>query len=94
LSGGQKQLLAIAAILITEPAIVVFDEPTTLLDLKNKYRVMEVIAALPQPVVVITHDLDALAGFDRVIVLDQGRVAADDTPAPALAAYRRLALAR
>ncbi|MDR0285317.1 MAG: energy-coupling factor ABC transporter ATP-binding protein, partial [Propionibacteriaceae bacterium] len=54
LSGGQKQLLAIAAILITEPTTVVFDEPTTLLDLKNTHRVMEVIAALPQPVVVIT----------------------------------------
>jgi biotin transport system ATP-binding protein len=44
-------------------------------------------------VIVVTHDLDALTDFDRVIVLDQGRLVADDAPAPALAAYRRLALA-
>jgi biotin transport system ATP-binding protein len=93
LSGGQKQLLAIAAVLITQPRIVVLDEPTTLLDLRNTRRIMEVIASLDQSVIVVTHDLDSLASFDRVLVLDQGRVAADDAPAPALAAYRRLALA-
>jgi biotin transport system ATP-binding protein len=92
LSGGEKQLLAIAAILITEPEIIVFDEPTTLLDLRNKHHIMDQIWNLDQQVIVITHDLDLLADFDRVIVLDQGRVAADDKPASALAAYRRLVL--
>jgi biotin transport system ATP-binding protein len=92
LSGGQKQMLAIAAILIAEPQIIVFDEPTTLLDLKNKHRTMEVVASLDQQVIVVSHDLEFLAGFDRVIVLDQGQVAADDRPAPALAAYRNLVL--
>ncbi|MCL2736710.1 MAG: energy-coupling factor ABC transporter ATP-binding protein [Propionibacteriaceae bacterium] len=90
LSGGQKQLLAIAAILITRPQILVFDEPTTLLDLRNTRRVMDVVSGLDQQVIVATHDLDFLADFDRVIVLDEGRVVADDSPAPALAAYRRL----
>ena len=90
LSGGQKQLLAIAAVLIMEPRVVVFDEPTTLLDLRNQRRIMDVIAALDQQVVVVTHDLDSLAGFDRVVVVDDGRVVADDEPAPALRCYRKL----
>ena len=92
LSGGQKQLLAIAAILITEPRILIFDEPTTLLDLKNTRRIMDVVSGLDQQVIVVTHDLDFLTDFDRVIVLDQGRVAYDDSPRPALSAYRRLVL--
>jgi len=92
LSGGQKQLLAIAAILITDPQILIFDEPTTLLDLKNTRRIMDVVSGLSQQVIVVTHDLEFLTDFDRVIVLDQGRVAYDDTPGPALSAYRRLVL--
>ncbi|MDR0784240.1 MAG: energy-coupling factor ABC transporter ATP-binding protein [Propionibacteriaceae bacterium] len=90
LSGGQKQLLAIAAILITGPRIVIFDEPTTLLDLANKRRVMQVIRDLTQPVIVVTHDLDSLTDFDRVIVLHQGGVVADDRPETALPFYRDL----
>ena len=93
LSGGQKQLLAIAAVLITGPSIVVFDEPTTLLDLRNKRRVMDAIAQLDQQVIVISHDLDLLTDFDRVLVIDQGRVVADDAPAAALASYRDLVAA-
>jgi len=88
LSGGQKQLLAIAAVLITNPSIIVMDEPTTLLDLRNTTKVMDIIAGLPQQVILVTHDLTSLDGFDRVIVLDEGRVACDDAPAPAIAAYR------
>lgn len=91
LSGGQKQLLALAAVLITEPSIMVLDEPTTLLDLRNRRAVMRVVAGLSQQVVLVTHDLDVLADFDRVLVIDEGRIVADDAPAPALAAYRRLA---
>lgn len=87
LSGGEKQLLAIAGVLVLEPAHVVFDEPTTLLDLRNRRRVAEVIAALEQRAVVVTHDLDLIAGFDRVLVMDRGRVVVDDAPSPALAAY-------
>ncbi|MFL0580222.1 energy-coupling factor ABC transporter ATP-binding protein [Dietzia sp. 179-F 9C3 NHS] len=92
LSGGQKQLLALAAVLVTEPSVIVADEPTTLLDLRNRALVAETFAGLPQQLVVVTHDLDLVADFDRVLVVDAGRVVADDAPAPALAAYRRLAL--
>jgi biotin transport system ATP-binding protein len=87
LSGGQKQLLAIAGVLVMRPARVVFDEPTTLLDLANKRRVGHLIAELGQDVVVVTHDLDMLADFDRVLVFDDGRVVADGPPAESVAAY-------
>src|SRR3712207_8284217 len=53
-SGGQKQLLAIAGVLVMRPARIVFDEPTTLLDLVNARRVAELIAGLEQQVVVVT----------------------------------------
>ncbi|WP_369133666.1 energy-coupling factor ABC transporter ATP-binding protein [Modestobacter sp. I12A-02662] len=94
LSGGQKQLLAIAGVLVMRPARIVFDEPTTLLDLVNARRVAQVVAELEQQVVVVTHQLDLLDGFDRVLVVDGGRVVADDAPAPAVAAYRALMAGR
>lgn len=90
LSSGEKQLLAICAVLVVAPHYVVFDEPTTLLDLRNKRRIAEVIAGLEQTAIVVSHDLDLLRGFDRVLVFDGGRVVADDTPAAALSFYLRL----
>lgn len=90
LSGGQKQLLAIAGVLVMRPARVVFDEPTTLLDLVNARRIARVIEELEQQVVVVTHQLDLLDGFDRVLVIDGGRLVDDDAPRPAIAAYRTL----
>jgi biotin transport system ATP-binding protein len=87
LSGGQKQLLAIAGVLVMRPARVVFDEPTTLLDLANRRRVARVIEELEQDVVVVTHDLDLLTGFDRVLVVEDGRVVADGTPGETVGWY-------
>lgn len=87
LSGGEKQLLAIAGVLVLEPAHVVFDEPTTLLDLRNRRRVIETIRALPQTAIVVTHDLDMVMDFDRALVLEDGRIVADDVPAVAVPAY-------
>jgi biotin transport system ATP-binding protein len=90
LSGGQKQLLAIAGVLVMEPSRIVFDEPTTLLDLVNARRVGRLIAGLPQAVVVVTHDLDLLEGFDRVLVMDAGRVVEDGPAEQSVRAYRKL----
>ena len=90
LSGGQKQLLALAAIMVTDPQVLVADEPTTLLDLRNARLIARTFADLEQQLVVVTHHLDLLTGFDRVLVVDGGRVVADDTPGPAIAYYRRL----
>ncbi|PPF86584.1 cobalt ABC transporter ATP-binding protein [Pseudoclavibacter sp. RFBJ3] len=88
LSGGQKQLLALAAVLVTEPSILVLDEPTTLLDLRNSRAIAARIATLPQQVVLVTHDLEILAGFDRVLVVHEGRLTFDGPPRDAVAAYR------
>lgn len=91
LSGGQKQLLALCSMLVLEPDVLVCDEPTTLLDLRNKRNFVDLLTRLPQQIVLVTHDLDLLEGFDRVIVLDEGRVVADDLPEPAMRYYRKLA---
>ncbi|MGW4355769.1 energy-coupling factor ABC transporter ATP-binding protein [Nocardia sp. NPDC004582] len=87
LSGGQKQLLAIAAVLSVRPEYVVFDEPTTLLDLRNTRRVTRMLRELPQKLVVVSHDLDLLADFDRVLVFDEGRIVADGPPARTIPQY-------
>ncbi|MFC9995651.1 energy-coupling factor ABC transporter ATP-binding protein [Nocardia sp. NPDC127526] len=87
LSGGQKQMLAIAAVLAVRPKYVIFDEPTTLLDLRNKRRITTLLHELPQQVVVISHDLDLLTHFDRVLVFDEGRIVADGSPETSIAHY-------
>jgi len=90
LSGGQKQLLALASVLVTEPQVLVCDEPTTLLDLRNTRMVGELLLGLDEQVVLVTHDLDLVEGWDRVVVVDQGRVAADGAPAETVIRYREL----
>ncbi|QGU02230.1 Biotin transport ATP-binding protein BioM [Corynebacterium kalinowskii] len=90
LSGGQKQLLALAAVLIMEPSIVIADEPTTLLDLKNRMKIKAEFAKLPQQLIVVTHDLDFVADFDRVLCLDGGTIVADGQPHEVIATYEQL----
>jgi biotin transport system ATP-binding protein len=90
LSGGQLQLLALAGVLVTEPTTLVCDEPTTLLDLRNARLVTELLRQLPQQVVLVTHHLDLLAGFERVLVLHEGRLVADTDADHAVAAYEKL----
>jgi biotin transport system ATP-binding protein len=90
LSGGQKQLLAVASVLVTEPQLLVCDEPTTLLDLRNARRVAELLIGLPQQVVLVTHQLDLVVDYERVLVVDEGRVVHDGEPAGAVTAYRSL----
>ncbi len=90
LSGGEKQLLALSSVLVLEPEIIVFDEPTTLLDLRNKRRIRTVLDELPQTAIVVSHDLDLLDGFERVLVFDDGRVVMDGPPATAIPHYLEL----
>jgi biotin transport system ATP-binding protein len=90
LSSGQKQLLALASVLVTEPEVLVCDEPTTLLDLRNSRQVAELLAGLAQRVVLVTHDLELLRGWARVLVIDQGRVVADGPATQAIEHYREL----
>jgi len=90
LSGGQKQLLALASVLVTEPEVLVCDEPTTLLDLRNTRMVHRTLDGLDQQVVLFTHDLHLLDGFDRVLVMEDGRVAFDGVPGDAVPYYLKL----
>ncbi|WKN57406.1 ABC transporter ATP-binding protein [Rhodococcus opacus] len=90
LSGGQKQLLAIGAVLIRRPEVIIADEPTTLLDLRNARVVSEALDSMDQQVIVVTHQLALLDSFERVIVIDDGLVAFDGSPDDAVPAYRQL----
>ncbi len=90
LSSGQKQLLALASVLVTEPEILVCDEPTTLLDLRNSRQVADLLEGLTQQVVMVTHDLDLLAGWQRVLVINEGRVVQDGPAAQSVGRYRAL----
>ncbi len=90
LSGGQKQLLALASVLVTDPKVLVCDEPTTLLDLRNSRRVATLLADLPQQVVLVTHHLDLVSDYERVLVVDEGAVVHDGAAATAVPAYLRL----
>ena len=91
LSGGQRQLLAIAGVLATEPSILVADEPTTLLDLRNSRAIGDLLLSLPQQVVVATHDLDLALRCDRALLVEDGAVVADGSPTDVVAHYRATA---
>ncbi|SDL78512.1 biotin transport system ATP-binding protein [Corynebacterium mycetoides] len=90
LSGGEKQLLALAAVLVIEPDTVILDEPTTLLDMRNRRRIIRELSALDQQLIVVTHDLEMLRDFDRVLCVSEGAVLFDGPPADATAFYTAL----
>lgn len=90
LSGGQKQMLALAAVLLAEPALIVADEPTTLLDLRNARRIGDLLLAQEAQVLIVTHDLELAARCDAAVLFDGGRVVAQGEPDAVIARYRRL----
>ncbi|MCO6393543.1 energy-coupling factor ABC transporter ATP-binding protein [Corynebacterium sp. MC-17D] len=90
LSGGEKQLLALAAVLVTEPTTIIADEPTTLLDLRNRRRIIAELNSLDQQTIVVTHDLELLSDFDRVVCVNDGVIAYDGTPADTIQFYTQL----
>lgn len=87
LSGGEKQMIALAGVLVMRPRMIVLDEPTTLLDLWNKRRFMTAIEELDQHVVIVSHDLDLLERFDRILHIEDGSIVADGDPAAVLKNY-------
>ncbi|WP_298252532.1 energy-coupling factor ABC transporter ATP-binding protein [uncultured Arthrobacter sp.] len=90
LSGGERQILALAVVLATEPRVLVADEPTTLLDLRNDARMRSLLAGLDQQVVFTTHNLDFALESERTLVLDAGRIVFDGPADDAVAYYREL----
>ena len=84
LSGGQKQRVAIAGVLAMEPACIVLDEPTAMLDPRGREEVISTVARLNRErgitVVLITHHMDEAARADRVVVMHNGGILADGSP--------------
>lgn len=87
LSGGERQMVALAGVLVMRPQMIVLDEPTTLLDLSNKRRLMRTLAGLDEHVVLVSHDLDLLRDFDRVIHFEAGRIVGDGEPSAVIDDY-------
>ncbi len=93
LSGGQKQRVAIAGVLALRPQIIIMDEPTAMLDPSGRRKVMRTIEALHASgitVVLITHFMEEAAHAQRVVVMDDGRIALDGTPREVFAQGERL----
>ena len=84
LSGGQKQRVAIAGVLAMRPKCVVLDEPTAMLDPVGRNEVVSTIHELNEKfgvtVVLITHHMREATEADRVVVMNDGKIIADDTP--------------
>jgi len=83
LSGGQKQRVAIAGVLAMQPDVIIFDEPTAMLDPEGRLEVMDIIGRLNESgttVILITHFMNEAVRADRIIILDEGRVALDGKP--------------
>lgn len=85
MSGGQKQRLAIAGVLAIMPRILVLDESTAMLDPQGRSEVLKVAHELNKDegitVIHITHYMEEALGADRLIVMNDGEIAFDDTPA-------------
>ncbi len=84
LSGGQKQLTAIAGILAMRPEYMVFDECTSMLDPEARRRILDCVHELNNKygttIIWITHHMDEAAEADRVIIMDNGTIKADGAP--------------
>ncbi|MDR0817888.1 MAG: energy-coupling factor transporter ATPase [Clostridiales Family XIII bacterium] len=84
LSGGQKQRIAIAGVVAMHPEIIIFDEPTAMLDPEGRGEVMAIIRKLHSEgvtVVLITHFMGETLDADRLVIMEKGRVVLDGTPA-------------
>ncbi len=84
LSGGQKQRIAIAGVVAMRPNVIVFDEPTAMLDPVGRAQVMETILRLNREfgitIILITHFMEEAAMAGRVVVMDAGKIAMQGTP--------------
>ncbi|WP_407926966.1 energy-coupling factor transporter ATPase [Christensenella tenuis] len=84
LSGGQKQRIAIAGVLAMHPDIIVFDEPTAMLDPQGRAEVMDTIRYLNKEegktIVLITHYMEEASEADRVFIMTDGVVTDEGTP--------------
>lgn len=87
LSQGQRQHVCWLSLLIASPRMLLLDEPFASLDLPSQAMLHQEIAQAPQQVLVSTHLLDHVRGFERVLWLDHGKLRADGPGAEVCAAY-------
>jgi cobalt/nickel transport system ATP-binding protein len=89
LSGGEKKRVALASVLVLDPAVLLLDEPTAGLDPRSQSQLIDLLVEWgggPKSVIVATHDLDDLQDIaDRCYVLDSGSLAAEGSPGDILA---------
>jgi biotin transport system ATP-binding protein len=90
LSGGERQLVALATVLAVQPRVLVLDEPSTLLDLRNTKLLRQLLAGLEQQVILSTHDLDLALDCARALVVDGGHIVFDGPAPEAVQHYRRM----
>lgn len=88
LSEGQKQLICLLSVLVMEPELLVLDEPMTSLDALASKRIRDKILALPQKIVMVSHELGHFEGFDRILWLEDGRLRMDGPPYEVLRAFQ------
>src|SRR5215813_10148303 len=94
LTGGQKQRLAIAALLALQPRILVLDEPTTDLDPQGRQEIFALLRRMRQnghTLVLVEHEVTAAVGADRLILLAAGEVIANGPPNQVLGQMKTLA---
>lgn len=91
MSDGQRHLVCLMAVLVMQPKTIIFDEPYSGLDLITTTRLHQLVAALDENVILITHDLSRLNQFDEVIWLHEGRIIETGTPAKVITAYEAFA---
>ena len=87
LSQGQRHYLCLLAVLMMAPRTILLDEPLAGLDLPTQARLQRRFATLPQRLITITHDPATVAGVDRVIWLEAGRIAGDGPPSEVIPAF-------
>lgn len=90
LSGGEKQLVALIGVLIIEPRYIILDEPTTLLDLKNRSMLIKTLRTLEQTLIIVSHDLEFMTEMDHLLVIHEGGLYQEGEPEKMLEVYRGL----
>ncbi len=90
LSGGERQLAALATVLAVNPQLLVLDEPSTLLDLNNTRLLRARLAGLSQQLIISTHDLELAQDCTRALVMEDGGVVFDGAASEAVDRYRAM----